>query len=186
MYIYHRKPPEMIGHVLYPLNQLKQINFSRFQHEMFKYTQSPQFEHIPMMLIPKLQCFWNDVIQCSPFHPYYIYKTLSWMGEQINPHISFFKIPVSAIKEPLLAIYKYRKTHFKGAGAPIAEEEIEIIHKHTYQELNGLPQDTLEWYRTCIKRGRIRGLFHLTPHVLLKEALDTRCAEQITWDQSPS
>lgn len=71
--LYHMKPFDMRGDVLYPLNAMKDIYPDIYEKQIAKYDDHPSRKKLPLRRIPKLDCLWNDVIQCAPVHPHLIY-----------------------------------------------------------------------------------------------------------------
>src|SRR5438309_1394935 len=102
--IYHMCPRQMVGEVLYPLNTLKQLHLAIYEREIAKYQDHPSRVNLPQRIIPKLNCLWNDVAQCSPIHPHLLYLALRERGFSVSPERAFFQIPLSLLHDIPVAI----------------------------------------------------------------------------------
>src|SRR3954469_11560600 len=66
MRLYHRRPADLRGTILYPLNQLAGVAPDLYQQQRAKYHGR---EALMEQRVPQLDCLWNDVLHLSPVHP---------------------------------------------------------------------------------------------------------------------
>src|SRR5687767_13236025 len=64
--IYHRRPDDLFGQTLYPLNRLKDVAPEQYARQRAKYEGR---EALCDFRVPHLNCLWNDVLHFSPVHP---------------------------------------------------------------------------------------------------------------------
>ncbi len=175
MYVYHRKPPNFQGNVLYPLNQLKDIFPVLYEKAASKYKGR---EMIMQQQIPRLNCLWNDVLHFSPVHPEKVMNALWSLG--YPPHSStWWKIDVEKVgfNATNTVVYtNHRKLPF-GAPFPIEDFipfEIALINEH--QQLS---VSTQTYYQECKAQNRRPLLFVNVAHVLHWGAIDIRGVEEV-------
>ncbi|BCC29266.1 group-specific protein [Bacillus cereus] len=184
-YVYHMVPEELKGEYLIPLNELKRAYPNLYDEYIQKYKDHTQREQLLTRKIPKLECLWNDVVHFLPIHPYQIYKELKGLGINISTNKLFYKIPITLLDSQQVAIYKYSKLNWNGAGGELKDCEIEIINLHEYRELKQLNPCTKEYYRVEHQNSRRFGMFHLIPHVLVKGKVEVKNIEIINWSIAP-
>jgi hypothetical protein len=172
--IYHMCPRHMMGEVLYPLNTLRQLHPDIYEREMAQYQDHPSRFDLPRRIIPRLNCLWNDVVQCSPVHPHLVYLALRERGLQVPPERVFFQIPVSTLPDVPIAIVSYPRN-------PLGEEQVCLLDRATYRELDALPAKALEWYDHLAQQQRVFGLFQGIPHVMVQGPIPIAQAHTISW-----
>jgi hypothetical protein len=181
--IYHRRPDDMLGTVLYPLNELKAHSPAHYASAIAKYSDDPKRLSLPAQRVPKLDCLWNDVVHCAPIHPHLLYLALVERAFRVNPETAFFQIPVSALKGMPVAVYVGSGLH---PDRPPREDEVEWLNHETYAELRTVPTTTLAWYDRLAGEGRLYGHFVGVPHVLVRGSIDVRNVDVVRWgDPSP-
>lgn len=178
-YIYHLKPGDMRGDTLYPLNQLKEHYPDVYERQIAKYNDHEGRKKLPLRTIPKLNCLWNDVVQCAPLHPRLIYQALQERDFQVKPSVQCFQISLDKIKH--LPVVVYHSSGKTGVLETIPDELISWFDFDDYQELTVLPDDTLAWYDR-IKGDRAFGHFVGVPHILIHGVIDISDVEVIAWD----
>jgi hypothetical protein len=181
--IYHMCPPRMVGEVLYPLNTLRQLHPGVYKHEIAKYQDHPSRFDLPRRIIPKLNCLWNDVVQCSPVHPHFLYLAFRERGLLPVQHSrTFFQIPLSTLGDVPIAIVS-------SSGDPtisLREEEVCLLDHATYHELDALPAQALEWYDHLTRKKKLFGLFMGIPHVMVQGPIMINQAREILWEEPPT
>lgn len=96
-YVYHIHRGMFIGEQIVPLNQMP---YRDGFEEVYKKAISKYVgrEHLLTLVIPTLNCLWNDVVFLSPVHPHKQYEELIKIG--YNPvKLQFYKIPIDVLKE---------------------------------------------------------------------------------------
>lgn len=182
--VYHQRPGDMVGEALHPLNTLRTLHPAIYERQIAKYRDHPSRVGLPARAVPKLNCLWNDVVQCAPVHPHLLYRALMERGLRANPAAAWFQIPLSVLGDLPVAI-------FHGSGrddvtAPLRDEEIAWLDRERYRELDAVPPKTLAWYDGLAARGRVFGLFVGVPHVLVRGPIDVSRARVIRWGEPPA
>jgi len=162
----------MVGTILYPLNQLKDLYQDIYEDQVKKYDGR---EKLLTTEIPPLKCLWNDVLHFTAVSPQELKDNLAKADIQLDP-ISWFKIPVSTIVGGESVAFTYRRDqdvvpNFK---------EYEIFDPKKMETYKVVPKETIEYYKQKKVEGVRPLLFHLVPHVLYKGNIDTDGLEIIT------
>jgi hypothetical protein len=179
-FLYHMRQPDMQGTVLYPLNALKAIYPEIYARQIAKYQDHPDRVGLPSKVIPKLNCLWNDVIQCSPVHPHLFYLALQKRGLRVNSATEFFQIPVSAVGANPLAVFE--DSPDDDLTAPFPDQAVTLLTKETYREISAVPEATLRWYDRLAQQGnQVFGHFVGVPHILIQGPVDVSAARVIRW-----
>ncbi|GCE07232.1 hypothetical protein [Dictyobacter aurantiacus] len=179
--IYHMCPPQMVGEVLYPLNTLRQLYPDIYERERLKYQDHPSRMALPQQVIPKLNCLWNDVVQCSPIHPHLLYLALRERGLAVQPQRTFFRIPLLAVRGIPIVIVDASGP----AATPLREDDVCLFDEASYRELDAVPQKALVWYDRLARRERRDGLFAGVPHIMVQGPISIAQARTICWGDSP-
>lgn len=182
-HIYHMMPENMQEDGLYPLNVLKSIYPDLYAIHIKKYNDHPTRSTLLSRTIPKLNCKWNDVVQCSPIHPHYIYLALTERYAQVKPDKKFFQIPVNTL--PAVPIAVYTSNPERSPNEAITDDEVSMFDRSFYQELDALPERTLRWYDCLAEQGRIGAFFVGVPHIMVYGTIDVSDVTIIEWGQSP-
>lgn len=172
-YIYHRKPHNMVGNILYPLNEMKKTLPEVYISEAAKYKGR---ESLMEEIVPILNCKWNDVLHFSPIEPSIVYQELVNAGLSPDKDEAFFKVPLEYLDEELTVIYKYENE----VGELIPDQFIKLM-KNSFRNLSELPAGTKAWYKYCFENKRRPLLFHLVPHILTKSSIDISKCETVFW-----
>ena len=94
-FVYHAKQPDFFGPRLFPLTTLKEKQPEIYSRVVKKYEGR---EWLMKLVIPPLNCLWNDVLHMSLMHPALIYRILSEMGfEHHRYQREWFEIPVADV-----------------------------------------------------------------------------------------
>ena len=163
-YVYHLKPQNMFGEILFPLNLMK-VNFPEvynFHINKYKGREFIMDSHVPI-----LNCKWNDVIHTSPIDPRIVYKELKQAGLTVNEKSVWIKIPIEKLNESLTVIFKY-----ENEDGEATDNQMIKFSKNSFQNLIELPTGTNKYYKES-SENKIRPLlFHLVPHVLTMDKID--------------
>lgn len=176
-FIYHRKLPIFKGDFIYPLNELKNIYPDAYELVAGKYQGR---EELINKVIPGFNVLWNNVVQCSPIHPAKIVGGLILAGrkKEEQPETEWFKIPLEKIKGQKAIYYKY-KHWSKDNPFEFLPEDFEEFDFDKYQELEEMPEKTLQDFKQRLLQGKKPFLFHLIPHILVLGKIDIRGVEII-------
>ena len=174
-------PRQMVGEILYPLNTLQQLHPAIYEREIAKYQDHPSRFDLPRRMIPKLNCLGNDVVQCSPIHPHLLYLALRERGLPVRPDRTFFQIPLSTLRDVPIAIV----TSSGDPTAPLREDEVSLLDRNTYRELDSVPAEALKWYDHLAHQERIFGLFMGIPQVMVLGSIPITQAREIRWGEPP-
>lgn len=181
-YIYHMRQPDMQGKILYPLNTLNEIYPEIYTRQIAKYNDYPDRKKLPQKIIPRLNCLWNDVVQCSPVHPYLLYQALALRELSVNPALEFFQIPISEVGSAPLALFDDSAS----SNEDITDETVTLISPESYRELTAVPEATLKWYDRLASQGkRVFGHFVGVPHVMVQGPIEITEAKIIRWGEPP-
>ena len=167
-FLYHLVPKNMQGHLLLPLNQLKNSHPDIYKEANKKYIGR---ESLMKVIIPTLDCLWNDVLHFSPVHPELIHAALAELGKDF--HAKYFKIPAE--------IFAPEKTIFYLNGEiPKMDQrnwlpyESALVLKYTE-----MPELTKIYYKEKLEKNEHPLLYAKIPHILYKGSLDTKNLERI-------
>ncbi|HEY2794476.1 MAG TPA: hypothetical protein VGJ28_19090, partial [Micromonosporaceae bacterium] len=155
-FVYHTKPPTMIGDELLPLSELADVDPAVHDAAIAKYDGSADRRTLPDRRIPVLDCRWQDVVFLAPVHPQLIWRAWAERGVRL-PQRTFYAIPLAAIESHAAVLYRQRLTQ---PGEDIAAADVTPFHADRYAELTALSPRTLTWYETLIAAGRQGGEFH--------------------------
>ncbi len=179
--IYHVSPLRMVGEILYPLNTLQQLHPAIYEYEIAKYRDHPSRFNLPQLVIPKLNCLWNDVVQCSPIHPHLLYLALRERGFPLQPDRAFFQIPLASLRDVPVAVV----TSSGDPTVPLREEDVCLLDHTTYRELDIVPAETQQWYDHLAQQKKLFGLFMGVPHVMVLGPIPVAQVRQIRWEEPP-
>jgi hypothetical protein len=157
--VYHKKPDNLKGDTLYPLNQLKEIYPEVYAEEIKKYTEEGRVGLMNADVIP-LGVKWNDVVHLTPIHPDQIRDALSLLGR--HPNLEHIEVDASRLDSDNTTIYV-------DSGDPIITPE--DFHPYTPENLkrfSELSQKTKDYYRQEVEKGERPLLHKYAPHVLHK------------------
>ena len=93
-FVYHRRPPDLRGEILYPLNALRARYPDAYERQAAKYRGREKLMATP---VPPLGLLWNDVLHLAPIHPHLLYRALVACGLSPPDH-SYFAIPVDLLR----------------------------------------------------------------------------------------
>jgi hypothetical protein len=170
-YLYHRVPDKMHGQILYPLNELKQVN-----EELYKlYAEGYKDRHKLMAThVPVLDCLWNDVLFLSPVHPQKLYDLAKAIGLDNKwrfKRFYAFKPGKELDLENSVVFYRIGKEMDAMVYRPGREVKI--------SELNKVPALTKAYYEIVAKKHEDLFPYQYVPQVMYKGTIDISNAEVI-------
>lgn len=170
-YVYHWVPDDMVGTELVPLNAMPEgMAGLRDKHlEKYKGREEVLQRHIPL-----LGCLWNDVVQFSPVHPRKVYEQQVALG--IIPKVpayKFYEIPASQLDPDKTVVF------FK-TGVGKGQEEFKWLKDVDLAELQDVPQQTIDYFRSVAGTGELPFNYQFIPHVVHKGNVDVSSSEIIT------
>lgn len=145
-YVYHRRTADFKGNSIIPLNMMSTLEgFSEiYTKAVSKYEGR---EYVTKIVIPTLQCLWNDVIFLSPLHPHMHYQKYREIGFAPKK-VEFFKIPVDVLRNKRVTVYKFPSYKIFPSGDPKRYESSSFYPFNclSYQEMRDLPHETKQYY----------------------------------------
>ena len=160
----------MIGHELIPLNEMDG-NSDLYKGHAKKYVGR---EDLMLANIPRLNCKWNDVVQCSALSPQIIVNCLKKYDSNLRfNRFEYYKIPTEYIEVHHEAVLFDRKKRKKG-NFEIFESEVKDFSKFSYKELNEVPVETIEFWNKLDPEKEKYLWFAFIPHVLIKGKVDVK------------
>jgi hypothetical protein len=194
-FVYHGLPSEMVGDVLYPLNQLGKVSPDAYRLQKSKYVGR---EAVLDARISQAGLLFNDTVHCAPLHPYQLFaarKDLGFDPPPVSAHGAYFsgryfEIPVERILVHPVLWYRWETLWINGApgeDVPVAPplDEFEPFDAKRYRELAEVTTAHLTYLRQMKKEGKRPLLFVHIPHVLVAGPIDTRGLRVVRWDQPP-
>ncbi|MBK9323737.1 MAG: hypothetical protein IPM97_12480 [Bdellovibrionaceae bacterium] len=172
-YIYHRKPNDLEGHIIFPLNQMEEKIPSVYAKEVQKYKGR---ESLMDEKIPILNCRWNDVVHFAPIDPKKVYQSLVALGFSPDEKDLWYKIPITKLSPIETVVFKYEND-----DGELTHSQVVNFSHTAFEQLPELPAATLEWYRSCAKEKHRPLLFHRVPHILSLNPIDISDCEVICW-----
>ena len=165
--LFHTVPNQMLGTVLYPLNELARVDRSVWERERAKYVGR---EHVLELRVPPLECLWNDVLHLSPVHPADIVAELRAVG--LEPLRSrFFEIDPASLDTARAVVFVNRRA---STSREIDASQWLPFEPDSIPALAGFNEASRRYYRECAETGtRPRPWAHL-PHIFHRGALDVR------------
>jgi hypothetical protein len=187
-YVYHRKPDNMIGSTLYPLNRLKDINTAAYDFHKEKYSYRL---HLMETILPIIGCKWNDVLHMCPVDigeivdaRRQIFRSYGHASKHLHNRkagFSYYKINIDKLNKDLLFVYDRKDAKPNGS---------EDIIKCFYTWVDGkdlisskLPKGQVEYFHACAQdENLVPYLFTAISHVFYYGTIDTEGLEEVFYD----
>jgi hypothetical protein len=191
-FVYHRVPRDMVGGVIYPLNELAAIAPDVYRLQRSKYAGR---EAVLEFRIPHLGLLFNDTVHCAPLHPHHLFRARRSLGFDQAPHAGrvnisgqFFEIPLERILVHPVVWYRWKQLWINGApgeDVPLTPpaEEFELFDVTRYKELSEVTHAHLTYLRRMKESGRRPLMFVHIPHVLVAGPIDIRGVRVVEWDE---
>ena len=163
-HLYHSVPKELVGNILYPLNELKTIYPEIYAKERSKYIGR---EEVTQQIIPKLDCLWNDVLHFSAVHPSIIKSALAEAGDQVNLKRTYYEVDPTLLdlEKTVIYLYLYKDKNKQENWAAYDPRDLD--------KYSLIPQFTKDYYKKMLERNERPLLYHGIPHILYRGTLDT-------------
>jgi hypothetical protein len=192
-FVYHRVPSQMVGEIIYPLNQLASIAPDAYELQKSKYLGR---EAVLDARISETDLRFSDTVHCAPLHPHRLFTARDAHGfnaQAVNRGVGassglFFEIPLDRIADHPVLWYRWETFWINGApGDDVAQvpplEEFEPFDPGRYRELADIPDAHLSYLRRMKDLGKRPLLFVHIPHVLVAGPIDTQGLRVIRWDE---
>ena len=192
-FVYHGVPSEMVGEMLYPLNQLAKISPDAYRLQKSKYLGR---EAVLDARISTTGLLFNDTIHCAPLHPNLLFAARASLGfdpPRVSPQRAygdgrFFEIPVERIIVHPVLWYRWEMLWINGApgeDVPIVPplDEFEPFDPKRYRALAEVTPAHLTYLRRMKQEGKRPLLFVHIPHVLVAGPIDTHGLRVVRWDE---
>jgi hypothetical protein len=109
-FVYHKVPEKMSGNIIYPLNMLRDIHPELYEVRTERHRNQPK---VLDDSIPRLACFWNDVLHFTALHPSKIAEALKKFGYTIN--LKYYEIEAEKLAPEKTTVFLKPKT----VGTPV-------------------------------------------------------------------
>lgn len=161
--LYHLVPSHLIGTVLYPLNQLRDLDPALYEECAAKYLGREQLleERIPLLG----DCLWGDVIFLSPIHPVYFKDAFESCGPTLERPFRAYEFDIDSLDDTRLAVVTDTGTE--------TSSSYDRYDRARYQEYASIPQRALDVWRDEHTRGVRSFLYQHIPHCLYRGSLET-------------
>jgi hypothetical protein len=167
--LYHARPPEMRGDVLYPLNLLGEAHPDLYEHERSKYLGR---EVLLELRIPLLEVLWNDALHLSPFHPHHLAG--AWRAAGLSSPAwerDFFRIPLERVDIERTVWFASGALSDDGSRS-LPVDDVSRFDPSRYRELTQPPSGYHEHLRSRRDEGWSARPFAYLPHVLVAAPID--------------
>jgi hypothetical protein len=164
-YLYHKVPLHMKGNILFPLNDLKDIDEESYLFQEKKYEGR---KGIMKREIPFLNCLWNDVLHFSPIHPALLKKELENRGLVIK-EFQYFQIDPEILDPEHTIIYLCQREVVDNIINP---NDIMVYKPSLVGEYSQVPDRLKKYYQEKIEQGETPLLYAGAPHILYRGTLD--------------
>jgi len=181
VFVYHRKPAGLIGDTLFPLNHLKARFPDAYTKEVAKYKGR---EWLLDIIVPSLNCLWNDVLHFSLMHPSIIFKSLAATGTDYrHRELFWYEIPLADLIHHPSILYINSSSSLSNDKV-FLPSDFEPVTASRVRELSGMPEINLDYYRESAKRKEPPLLWMRAPHLLVKGAVIVRDYQPFDWRPS--
>jgi hypothetical protein len=193
--VYHGVPRDMVGDVIYPLNELSSIQPRLYEEQRSKYAGR---ESVLDFRIPGLGLLFNDAVHCGSVHPYHLFSARRAVGIEVAarpqpPALAtglFFEIPVERILVHPVVWYSGKTLWSNGApneDVPLTPppDEFEPFDPERYREFPDVTPQHLSYLKRMKERGERALMFVHIPHILVAGAIDVSGARVVPWDEPP-
>ncbi len=161
MYLYHRVPTRVIGSVIRPLNQLKELDQDLYDLQKAKYKGR---DDVAEQTIPPLNCGWGDVVFLTAVSPQELQRAFAEAGTTLQSR-KFYQIEAKSLDPNLMTVRLY-------PGGRYFPRVFVPFNLHDLEEYSKVPTCTVEYYRLQHQTGQYIMTFHHIPHILYKGAID--------------
>lgn len=193
--VYHGVPRDLVGEVIYPLNQLGVIDQGAYEFQVSKYAGR---EAVLDFSIPGIGVKFNDTVHCACLHPHYLFKARQDLGLNPEPRPAppawgtglAFEIPLERILRHPVIWYSGRTLWINGApneDVPLVPptDEFEPFDPERYQPLRAPTPAHLAYLQRMKDRSERSLMFVHIPHILVAGPIDVSDLRIVSWDKPP-
>lgn len=168
--LYHLKPRNMVGDILYPLNQMRETQPDVYEQGMKKYEGR---EVLMERRIPLLNCLWNDAMFFSNAHPKAIRDAFLAVGKTWKPQL-WFEIDTDELgfTEDNTVIYYPRMNREKGDFSVRVDDFVQFDPKRV-PTIDTLPDAVMTYYRDAVANDERIFVWMGLPHILHQGSIHT-------------
>jgi len=165
--VYHRVPSNLIGSVLYPLNELKRVHPEAAATHLKKYRGR---EALLNRRIPHLDCLWNDALHLSAVHPSKIKSALE-EARHILPPYNWFEIDAALLSPDRTVLWEYPESERARGDWTLDDHEVIPFDPGSLDRYSEVNARTRRYYAR-FKPGERFLLFVGIAHVLFKGSVE--------------
>lgn len=166
-YLYHWVPQNMFGDILYPLNVLKDKYPEIYKEHKRKYEGR---EEVMDLIIPKINCRWNDALHLSAIHPKIVKDALCEAGGRSDYKMLCYQIDPHILEPEKTVVYLYSAPELDMTK----EEDFIEFKPDEMDKYSLLPEKTIEYYKESYSNNRRPLAFHRVPHILYKGSINIK------------
>ena len=164
-YLYHWVPKNMTGHVLYPLNVLKEKYPEAYEEHKSKYKGR---EEVMALVIPRINCLWNDVLHLSAIHPKMVKEAVAEAGWRSDYVMRCYQIDPHILDPEKAVVFLYTTPEPDMAK----EDDFVEFNPGEMDKYSSLPQETTAHYKESYKNKKKPLTFHRAPHIFYKGSVN--------------
>jgi hypothetical protein len=109
-FVYHKVPEKMSGNIIYPLSTLRELHPDLYENRTERHKNQPK---VLEDSIPRLACFWNDVLHFTALTPQKISEALNKFGYNIK--VKYYEIEAEKLEPEKTIVFIRPKT----VGTPV-------------------------------------------------------------------
>jgi hypothetical protein len=166
-YLYHWVPKDMQGDILYPLNALKEKYPEMYDVHKSKYKGR---EEMMELVIPKINCLWNDALHLSAIHPKIIKDAIALAGGRSDYKMFCYQIDPHSLDPEKTVVYLYSTPDMD----MLKEDDFIEFKPDEMNKYSSLPKETKEYYKESFGNKKRPLAFHRAPHILYKSFLNIK------------
>jgi hypothetical protein len=167
-YVYHWVPVDLLGDVLYPLNQLKSLYPSLYVTKAAKYQNR---EAVMQARLPLLDCLWNDVLHFSPVHPSKVQEALAEAGFGRKLRRYYEVDPLAkGFNATNTVVFLHQRLNLEKFELEAAD--FRAFNPTELSTLGEIPDATRTYYRQMFEQGKRPLVYLYVPHILYQGRLD--------------
>ena len=193
-FVYHGAPREMVGDVLYPLDQLAAVHPGLYAVQKSKYDGR---EQVMPFQVPHLNRGFTDHRPLRTDPPLSVQRAVGSRARPAAPtggnslQRLVLRDPARAdpwVLRRLVPVGDAVDQRRAGEDVPLAPpaDEFEPFDALRYRRLSSVPSAHLDYLRRMNARGERGLLFVHVPHVLVAGPIDVSGLRPIAWDEPPA
>ncbi len=157
---------DMTGDTLYPLNELKTIFPEIYTKDASRYKGR---DGVMQIVIPILNCLWNDVLHFTAVHPSVVKSALKSAGMKKSYDLQYYEIDPELLDPKNTAVFLYTSKLLSGNKLEVVSYDPTKIEKYSL-----LPQITMDYYKERYEMGGEPLVYYRVPHILYKGKLNVK------------